>query len=588
MPDARFLSEDTRWQTMADERSAIRDAFSAAGCTMLQSSSREASRLIAVPVTALERTVGLITYERQAQESLDVSEAWLPLMNAIGEIATEFERNRLLLEGKQSGRQFDTMFRLTLNAHGTLNTREVAAHIANDGREYMDCDRVGVFAGSPRCIRLLACSGVSTTDPRSVYVRALVPSVRRVMKSGKPVVFQRDAEPAPRELQDFLSTFPDGEGPVQIAIVPLLTPGSSGQRVGTCGALVIESFDPQETVDFYRRINEVTEHASLAIGNALAYERIPFRPVWQGLHWIGRQFGLSRLLRTMFWIVGVAAVASFLTFEKTELKVEVAGQLRPVQERLVFAPADGLVDQILVEQGDLINEGDIVIRLRSPDLELELRQLEGELATNRQKQDSLQTIVKAADSGDAESIRMQSRLAAEITETRAVIAGLEGRIQTVRRQTADLEVRSPISGYVITWNVEQLLTGRPVRRGDSLLKIADVSGDWLIDLEIPDKRYGYVVRAREQGGRDDLPVSVALASDPSHRYESRLDRVAMSSAVTSDRESAVRVTAPIARQDAELFKPGTSVVGRIHCGRYNVVYVWTIEMVDALKRRFFW
>ena len=32
---------------------------------------------------------------------------------------------------------------------------------------------------------------------------------------------------------------------------------------------------------------------------------------------------------------------------------------------------------------------------------------------------------------------------------------------------------------------------------------------------------------------------------------------------------------------------GAEVVGKVNCGKRNVVYVWTYELVDAFKRRFF-
>ena len=63
----------------------------------------------------------------------------------------------------------------------------------------------------------------------------------------------------------------------------------------------------------------------------------------------------------------------------------------------------------------------------------------------------------------------------------------------------------------------------PVRRGESLLKIADVTGDWEVALEIPDKKYGYVADAQKAENRDDLIIGLALASNPSKQYETRFE-----------------------------------------------------------------
>ena len=67
----------------------------------------------------------------------------------------------------------------------------------------------------------------------------------------------------------------------------------------------------------------------------------------------------------------------------------------------------------------------------------------------------------------------------------------------MRQQLAELEVHSPLAGVVITWDAERQLAGRPVKRGDSLLTVADLSGPWELLLDVPDGRAGPILAARQ-------------------------------------------------------------------------------------------
>lgn len=545
--------------------------------------------LIAVPLSVLGKPAGVLTFYRPQGESDDVTEAWLPLFEAIAEIASDFEKNQLLINGQGHDHQHDAISKLSLNAHRYLNSKQVAVNLVNDIRAYVNGDRVGLWVAKGHRFKMLACSGVAIADSRSSWIKLLRPSIKRVLRTAEPLVMHPNSDSISREIQHYLGSFPDEQKPRYITVVPLqeLADTRSPKRQRPVGAMVIESFSSQDDVRFFRAINEVTEHAGSAISNAIRYEQIPFRWVWQTLQFASSQFGLKHLFRTAVSLAVMVALVLFLVLSKKDFRVEVRGVLKPEQERQVFAPVNGMVSEILVKHGEIVERDDLLIRLRSPEMDMELQQLDGDIQTNRQKLEGLVTVMKAGDSGDPESVVQQSRLAAEAGETRSLIAGLQTRKQLIKDQLENLEVRSPISGYVITWDVEQLLSGRPVRRGESLLKIADVRGNWKMVLDISDRKYGFVKQAQRDQNRNDLAVTAVLASDPSRKYESRLDEFSMESAVRDNQETSVRVTAPISTEDLERFKPGTSIIGRIHCGTHNVVYVWTADLVNAVKRKLF-
>jgi hypothetical protein len=557
----------------------------------LEADGRDHPPAIVSPVTVLNESIGLLAFYRLPDESSEVARAYLPLMDAISEIASEFEKNQKLLERKRDGDKYKAIATLSLNAHRHLDCRKTAVHLVNDSRAYVGCDRVGLFVGSAGHSRLVACSGVTDASSRSSYAKLLRPVVKRLMKTRETIVFREDPNNQSRQFQRYLDSFPADQQPKSIVLVPLSSVNAVrplARQAIPIGAMIFESFEHKEIAELCQSIAEMTDHASSAMDNALRFERIPLRWFWNALHWFASQFGAPYRIRTAIWSLLIVALVYFLVAFQTEFKVEVQGELRPVQERNVFAPADGVISEILVQHGDRVREDQVIITLRSPDLELELKQLDGEIETARQKLEGLLTIMKTADSNDPDNARVQTRLAADVIDIQSTISGLVSRKDVVIREIEELVVKSPIAGDVVTWQVTERLDGRPVHRGESLLKVAEVDGDWEVVMDIPDKKFGYITDAQKSIGRSDLVVSLGLVSNPDKKISTHLDSISIESMVRDSGEASVRMTAPLPTVELSEFKPGTSVVGRIHCGRHSVAYVWTAELMNTVKRKFFW
>ncbi|MGD0382570.1 MAG: HlyD family efflux transporter periplasmic adaptor subunit, partial [Thermoguttaceae bacterium] len=72
----------------------------------------------------------------------------------------------------------------------------------------------------------------------------------------------------------------------------------------------------------------------------------------------------------------------------------------------------------------------------------------------------------------------------------------------------ELSIKSPISGQVVTWDMRNRLpNGRPVQRGQVLMRVADPSGPWQLELHMPEHRNGHVAEAQKElydKARDNL------------------------------------------------------------------------------------
>jgi hypothetical protein len=170
---------------------------------------------------------------------------------------------------------------------------------------------------------------------------------------------------------------------------------------------------------------------------------------------------------------------------------------------------------------------------------------------------------------------------------KASLAGLRRQEQLLSQERALLEVRSPLDGQVLTWDVARSFAARPVERGQSLLSVGDVKGSWSLELCVPDEQIGYVLTAAEQSHPDGEPlrVSFLLVGELGVTYHGHIDRIARRGHV--DEKSGKPVVRVVVWLDEPIKnpRPGAGVVARIHCGRRSLGFVWLHDAWNSVRRR---
>ena len=181
------------------------------------------------------------------------------------------------------------------------------------------------------------------------------------------------------------------------------------------------------------------------------------------------------------------------------------------------------------------------------------------------------------------------RLSAEERELEQKATNLRQELELLKHEREQLLVTSPISGRVLTWDIGQQLSARPVERGEVLVTVADLSSPWQLELAVPDDRIGYVLEAR-QDIQPDLPVKFRLGSEERATHTGKIAEVCQ----TADLPDAkgTRPTPTILTKvdlDSEdsltslgsELRPGVSARAQIECGRRSIGYVWLHDVWDA-------
>lgn len=539
------------------------------------------------PIRSEGRSFGAIELFYDPDLSKSASQLLLEVLASVAELCADFDRRQRLRDLASRQTDWEQLDALVRKIHSSIDLRETAYTLANDGRQFIGCDRLTVLVQRRGRLTLMAVSGVAVPDRRSNSVQLIEKLASAVVRGGTPLVYppvgaEAAGERLPPQVDKALHGYLDAVPARFLAVLPLHEIETSPPQ-HPFGALVIEQFSAEQGGVCRARAEAVSGHASTALRNALHLAQIPGGRFLLG--WSARAGRSSSRLRWAACAL-LAACAVALCLIPADFTIEARGALQPARRREVFAPNDGIVDELVVAQNASVRQGDPLLVLRNLQLELEFKRVFGEIETCQERLAALQTARIEGATSPASSPTSTARLSGEETEVKAQLNSLDRQYRLLKAQQAELTVRSPIDGQILTWNVEQLLRNRPVQRGQALLAVADATGLWTIELDVPDKRAGHVLQALRTLG-PALPVTYILATDPATTCQGSTGQVALSTEPTESNEPAVRVTVEVGQEKPQQPRPGATVTAKIHCGRRALAYVWLHEAIDAIRTFFF-
>ena len=540
---------------------------------------------------------GLIEVFQRPNVAPLAQHGYLRFLDAIGELASDFGRHCELRELRDRGALWRQFEQFAAQVHGSLDLSRVAYTIANDGRGLIGCDRLSVAMVRRSHCRLVAVSGIDKLDRRAEVVRSLEQLAAAVTAAGEPFWYIEGESHAPPQIEAPLELVLDETHARGLAVLPLHRPPESRPEESETdmsasgppiAALIVERFDATGFDSAEReRIAAVCRQSASALSNAQTHESVPLLPVWRTLGRVGWLAQARQLPKTVLALVLIAAAAIALAVIPADFEIAAHGELQPKRRQEVFARSDGIVDRIMVEQGQKVAAEDLLVVLKKPQLDFEFSRLLGEIQTAQAKLSAIQASRLATGRDSAANTPDKiNQLTAEEEEVKSLLLSLEKQQKILIAQRKDLELRSPLDGTVVTWNAKDLLAARPVARGQALLTVDDLAGPWVVELQVADNRIGHVVEAQERD-KQDLPVAFILATAPGVSYEGKVGRVALSTETDKATGSTVLVTVAFDRAaiPPEQLRPGATVTAKIHCGRRSLGYVWLHELWETIQSR---
>ena len=219
------------------------------------------------------------------------------------------------------------------------------------------------------------------------------------------------------------------------------------------------------------------------------------------------------------------------------------GYVRPVQ-----SPGGGLVQHILVREGDEVAKGQPLVQLDAADLRAHLGKLREELQTSHEQL--------------RQQLALHGPVATSLDEQNR-IARLETEIASTELSLKQTTITAPVSGVVTSLNVRS--AGTVLHAGEAVSSIAPSGVRLVVEAHVPNKDMTFI----EKG----LPAKLKFDAFPYQDYgvvESRVVEVSPDSQEDKDHNSFYKVTILPLNQPFKM-RPGLTLSAEIITERRTVM-----------------
>ncbi len=548
--------------------------------------------LLLGPLKTDLETAGVLEVFQRPDAGPNTQKGYLRFLMQMCELAGDFLKSHQLRHFSDRQVLWTQLEDFTHISHLSLDPRETAYTIANEGRRLIECDRVSVAIRRGNKCRVEAISGQDLFDKRSNIVRLLGKLATAVVATDEPVWYTGDTSQMAPQVEDAVQEYVDESHSKTVAVLPLKRPVPSDEEEEPqnrtepqppIAALIVEQIEdsrvPQTMV---QRVEVVCRHSSIALANALEHQSLFLMPLWRAIgksRWVLRA---RTLPKTIAVILVVAAAAVALAVCPADFTLHSKGTLEPVNRREVFAAIDGRVTELDVKHGDVVEKDQLLARLRNTDLEVAITDLIGRRATTGKQILSIRRRLNEKGLSIDERNRLYGELAA-LNEQRR---NLDTQWSLYQEKRKDLEVRSPADGQVVTWDLYRRLINRPVQRGQVLMRVADPNGHWQLELHMPEDRMGFIAQAQNKlADGEALKVEYQLETDPGKDFFGTVKEIHLRASVRGEEGNTVLIKVEIDEDELPSLRSGATVGAKVHCGRRAIGYVWFHDFIAFIQSR---
>lgn len=453
----------------------------------------------------------------------------------------------------------ETAIELSKRSLETQSIDELFFLLTNDTRTVIEFERAWLVSHLGGPSRLVAANNQPALNDKSEFVErsnvlaeALRGKDKALFLSSKFIREDTLGEKVSPQLKEALKRFMVYSGFSHILIMPLV------HHDATVAHLAFEfEKDKIPKEEAILALLHVTPFLAAALAERSLLEQKP--DLIQSLKpGAGGKSALVRRMRTYLPLAVAALLAIPIVFFVIPFSFTVGGEAEIVCKvnHFAFAGVEGLIDEVLVREGDRVTEGQILARLDPKEINYQIANW------TSQYQILSQDIARLnMESGDNPAKLVEKKVA----ELKRESAWNE--LQYLNWKKGFLEIKAPVSGIVMTKDI-QSLAGKRLNNGEPFCEIA-VPQELDAQVYVPEDRISHV--------KLDQPLYLHLNSEPSRAYELKVNEISPNAEVRPRLGSVYRVRGPFTSCPPSV-KVGMKGIGRIDTGTASLWHIVTSQI----------
>jgi multidrug efflux pump subunit AcrA (membrane-fusion protein) len=368
---------------------------------------------------------------------------------------------------------------------------------ANSVLEVARLDRAVLLTEQDGELDLAAVSSVAQVNRKGAWARLACELGEQVLRRGSPLMYVAE--------HTSLDSIEDEELRQKVSSYCLMTEVRSllvyplkGEEEGM-GVLILESFsDPPVSQLEVALCTVYAAHVGSGLANYRLFRRAPLgrfyaRRLDRERRMLGRRpVRIAKIARWGMLLAGAVFLIWLVAFHPVREKVKAECFVSPSETRVVTAALAGEVETVNFVEGQHVEAGDLLIKLRTDDIQIELNREAESAESTRARIVQLRGEAEQAPAGV-----QTGRILAEIRALGHTLEAREEQIKLLRSRLEDCHLRSPITGSVVEPEHPEELVGVAVRAGEPLCTVGAVAGKVRIRVAVPGEDVGRVAEGQE-------------------------------------------------------------------------------------------
>ena len=438
-------------------------------------------------------------------------------------------------------------------AAGYASLTEFAFAVANNLKAKLGCESVSFGIVRKNHVKLLSMSGTSQVDPSSLGTQ-LLQQVMEECVDATDICSIQHAKSGPEGVSTghilHRQWHSDSAG-ASVASIPL-------QVDEKIVAVLSLRHGPGQSFT-QEQLEKVRELATPLIPGALLLDRADRNLVDHAktavIEWVLTQLSQDTWARRI--VIGVAlACLCLIVLGKQTYMLTLPCTIAPADEREISAPFEGVIEATLVRPGDSVEEGQVLARLDTRQLKLDLNKAKADYHAA-----SIESI-QGASEGDLQKLAI-GKAKADAAKSLA---------QKIERNLQLAEVRAPCKGTILSGDLDKRI-GESVPMGESLFRFA-AADKWKIVIDSPEFATS-LIDVGQKGtfatvARPLVPMNVEVNHLRTHAEVRDGKNVFLSEAV-------------VGGESPDWLRSGMQGTTRIDVGRHPIYWVWLHRVIDQVR-----
>jgi len=495
-----------------------------------------------VPMFVHDELLGVITLgDKLTKEPYDESE--IEFLSTIAAHAGIAIKNAVLFQAEKKAGELSLLLEISKEVTATLDLDRILHAFVNLSSQVIDYDRAAVALYQRDNLIISAVSGQEKVNRKAQDISMLEGLLSWVGKGKNPVYvtsLEGEIQAENEDTKQRVAEYFEVSQKKSLLAIPLV------DEEGTLGVASMESEAPNFMTESGLEVVEIlSNQLTVAIRNAELYQQIPLKKVIQPI--VEKKRAIFKMPRRKMTTIAVLVgfILAFSVLWKGELKVSCPVEIWPQLTYTVTAEVEGIIQQVLVREGQLVKQGQLLATLYDEDIHSRLNQVQVQLRTSQ---------------GNARSLFAANRIN-EYQIERNQINILEAEFSLLKTLQEKTQMVSPVYGTILTPRLEERI-GEFLEKGDALCQVANLK-QLRAEIQFPGKDIDFAEK--------DQKIKLLVSAYPEKTFWGKVQKVS-SRAEINEEEKSFLVLGNVDNVDGML-RPGMTGQAKVYCGKRSLAYV---------------